>query len=74
VHPSGDGYHTLHHVFPTVSAFWLERFHRELKQDLNVAYHAGVLNRQMILQEPNVGLEHAHDSNDRDDGATVAWS
>lgn len=56
IHPLGDGYHTLHHMFPTVPAFRLGRLHRALKHETREADKDGTLNRQVVRQDPDVGF------------------
>jgi len=51
LHPHGDGYHTLHHIYPTIPFFRIARAHRALiKVDPN-NYGRRVPVRTKTLQE-----------------------
>ncbi|MGW8380134.1 fatty acid desaturase [Streptomyces sp. ODS28] len=56
-HPHGDGFHTVHHLWPGIPHHQLARVHRLLLEH-DPAYAAGLRYRTRVLERPRTGLTH----------------
>jgi len=56
IHPFGDSYHVLHHMFPAVPGCRLGRLHRDLLNNAEIDYARRVKNRTIIPQDPIIGV------------------
>ena len=54
IHPHGDGYHTIHHLWPGVPHHQLARLHRVLLRD-DPAYRTKIKYRTRVRQRPRTG-------------------
>ncbi len=59
VHPHNDGYHTLHHVCPTIPHSNLKKAHKRLLRDDPNGYRARVRVRNKVVQSPFSGNQDA---------------
>lgn len=55
-HPFGDGYHLLHHLYPSVPGCWLGRLHRELMAADPGTYGGDLPNRIRLLERVRRGV------------------
>ncbi|MER6218502.1 fatty acid desaturase family protein [Streptomyces sp. NPDC001674] len=55
IHPHGDGYHTIHHLWPGVPHHRLAALHRELLAE-SVEYREQIRYRTGVLQRPQTGI------------------
>jgi fatty acid desaturase len=58
-HPHGDGYHTVHHMWPGVPHHRIAKLHRTLLAN-DPAYAARLMVRTKVLQDPVRGVPTAH--------------
>lgn len=56
IHPHGDGYHTIHHMWPGVTHHRIARLHR-LLLDHDEQYRRNLRYRTGVLQRPKTGWE-----------------
>ncbi|MDX3500426.1 fatty acid desaturase family protein [Streptomyces sp. ATCC51928] len=54
-HPHGDGFHTVHHLWPGVPHHRIARLHRELLAH-DEPYRATIRYRTRVLEQPRTGL------------------
>ncbi|MDX2709720.1 fatty acid desaturase [Streptomyces sp. PA03-6a] len=54
IHPHGDGYHTIHHLWPGVPHHQLARLHRILLAQ-NAEYRSNLRYRTRVLERPRTG-------------------
>ena len=60
IHPYQDGYHLLHHLFPSIPEFRHKRFHQRLCELDPQGYGTRYLYRTRVIQEPRRASEGVH--------------
>ena len=56
VHPHGDGYHSLHHLWSSVPHHQLPRMHEALAEIDPETYASSIYRRAKVLEDPRQGL------------------